>query len=639
MSIVEMFKRPARGIALIGLTVLVVFSQGVATAARPLKPVKEADIKKLTDAAPKKATAKPAKPRKVLVFYLCKGFYHRSIPVGVKCIEIMGKKTGAYETVISQDMAMFTAEKLKDFDLVLFMNTTKLKFADDAQRDALLNFVKSGKGVAGMHAASDNFYDCPEAAGMIGGQFAGHPWSARDTVAVKLDEPDHPLNKAFGGKGFKIKDEIYKFKKKYFSRDKVRVALSLDMTDPATVKKVKGDAKYDNPIAWIRTFEKGRVFYCSLGHNESVYMRPDIMQHYLDGIQFAIGDLKMDAKPVGKLADSRPGSTFFATLLTTTSTGAPKKKAPPVKAAVDIDKVKGAEFMGDYQGTRTAADGKKTPIVAQVLATGGGGHTVILLPEFDKRVKPLARLKGKVKGGKLEVSEGEKKGVIAGDKLTGGCPKCKFELKKVVRLSPTMGAKPPAGAMVLLGKDTKDLNKQWKSSKGKDFTWFVKNGVMQCRARTGGAVTKKDFGSAKIHLEFRTPFLPKARGQGRGNSGMYVHGRYEVQILDSYTLNGETNECGGIYKKGKPIVNMCAPPLQWQTYDATIIAPKMKGNKVIEPGSLTVIHNGVLIQDKIKLAGPTGGAYAKGMSDKGGIYIQDHGHPVEIRNVWVKEIK
>ena len=194
--------------------------------------------------------------------------------------------------------------------------------------------------------------------------------------------------------------------------------------------------------------------------------------------------------------------------------------------------------------------------------------------------------------------------------------------------------------MVLLSKDTKDLNAEWKSSTGKDFSWFLKpGGVMQCRARTGGAVTKKDFGSAKIHLEFRTPFLPKAKGQGRGNSGMYVHGRYEVQILDSYTLKGETNECGGIYKKGKPIVNMCAPPLQWQTYDATIIAPKMNGNKVVEPGTLTLTHNGVLIQDKIKLKSPTGGAYAKGMSDKGGIYIQDHGHPVEIRNVWIQEIK
>ena len=317
-----------------------------------------------------------------------------------------------------------------------------------------------------------------------------------------------------------------------------------------------------------------------------------------------------------------------------------KPKAPPVKEAIDIDKVEGAEFMGDYAGTRTMADGKKMPVVAQVLATGDGNHTVTNLPEFDKRVKPFCVLKGKAEGGKLAVSAGMKKGVIANGKFTGGCPKCKFEMKKVVRLSPTMGAKPPAGAMVLLSKDTKDLNAEWKSSKGGDFSWFLKpGGVMQCRARTGGAVTRKEFGSAKIHLEFRTPFLPKARGQGRGNSGMYVHGRYEVQILDSYALEGQDNECGGIYKKGKPIANMCAPPLQWQTYDATIIAPKMDANKVVEPGYLTVIHNGVLIQDKIKLTGPTGGAYAKGMSDKGGIYIQDHGHPVEIRNVWVKEIK
>ncbi|MDP6547057.1 MAG: ThuA domain-containing protein [Phycisphaerae bacterium] len=637
-----MLKHNARSLAVVAITVLILFSQTVVKGGpRKLRPVKEADVKKLTDAAPKKATAKPLKVRKLLVFYLCQGYYHGSIPVGVKCIEIMGRKTGAYETTISQDMSIFAVDKLKNFDAILFMNTTRLKFADEGPRKALLDFVKSGKGVAGMHAASDNFYDCPEAAGMIGGQFAGHPWGAGGTWAVKLDEPDHPLNKAFAGKGFKIKDEIYKFKNKYFSRDKVRVALSLDMSDPNTVKRVKGDAKFDNPIAWIRTFEKGRVFYCSLGHNASVYMRPDIMQHYLDGIQYALGDLKMDAKPVGKLADSRPGSTFFASLLTTTATGAPKKKRKaPVKEAVDIDKVEGTEFMGDYAGTRTLADGKKTPAVAQVLALGNGEHSVTILPEFDKRVKPFGVLKGKVEGGKLAVAAGEKKGVIADGKLTGGCSKSKFEMKKVVRLSPTMGAKPPTGAMVLLSKDTKDLNDEWKSSKGKNFSWFLKKGgVMQCRARTGGAVTKKTFASAKIHLEFRTPFLPRHRGQGRGNSGMYVHGRYEVQILDSYTLYGRDNECGGIYKKGTPLVNMCAPPLQWQTYDATIIAPKMNGNKVVEPGTLTVIHNGVLIQDKIKLPGPTGGAYAKGMSDKGGIYIQDHGHPVEFRNIWVKELK
>jgi len=317
-----------------------------------------------------------------------------------------------------------------------------------------------------------------------------------------------------------------------------------------------------------------------------------------------------------------------------------KPKKAPVKEAIDIDKVEGAEFMGDYAGTRTMNDGKKTPVVAQVLATGDGNHTVTNLPQFDKRVKPFCTLKGKVEGGKLVVSSGPKNCVISGGKFTGGCPKCKFEMKKVVRLSPTMGAKPPAGAMVLLGADTKDLNKEWKSSKGKEFSWFLRpGGVMQCRARTGGAVTKKTFGIAKIHLEFRTPFLPKARGQGRGNSGMYVHGRYEVQILDSYALYGRDNECGGIYKKGTPIVNMCAPPLQWQTYDATIVAPEIKDGKVIKPALLTVVHNGVKIQDKVKLPGPTGGAYAKGISDTGGIYLQDHGHPVEFRNIWVKELK
>ena len=268
-----------------------------ACAQRKLKPISKADIQKITDASPAAATVKPAKPRKLLVFWRCGGFFHGSIPYGNQALEIMGKKTGAYETVVSDDMAMFNPDKLKEFDGVMFNNTTRLKFNEE-QRKSLMDFVKGGKGVCGIHGATDNFYDWPEAAAMMGGVFHGHPWGGGGTWAVKLDEPKHPINKAFGGKGFLVKDEIYKMRDPY-SRENLRVLVSLDMSKK---RNKKGRPDDDNAITWIRELGKGRVFYCSLGHNNHLFWTPEVLQHYLDGIQYALGDLKADATPSAKLA-------------------------------------------------------------------------------------------------------------------------------------------------------------------------------------------------------------------------------------------------------------------------------------------------------------------------------------------------
>jgi hypothetical protein len=133
--------------------------------------------------------------------------------------------------------------------------------------------------------------------------------------------------------------------------------------------------------------------------------------------------------------------------------------------------------------------------------------------------------------------------------------------------------------------------------------------------------------------------MPEKRGQGRGNSGVYLQGRYEVQILDSYALEGRDNECGGIYKVGPPLVNMCAPPTQWQTYDITFRAPRFDANgKKIELSTLTVVHNGVTIQNEVKAKGPTTAAPDLTEKGPGGIYLQDHGNPVEYRNIWLVEL-
>jgi len=170
--------------------------------------------------------------------------------------------------------------------------------------------------------------------------------------------------------------------------------------------------------------------------------------------------------------------------------------------------------------------------------------------------------------------------------------------------------------------------------------WRIVDGAMEIKPGSGSIATKRKFKDFKLHVEFRTPFMPEARGQGRGNSGVYLQNRYEIQVLDSYGLKGADNECGGIYKVGVPMVNMCLPPMQWQTYDITFQAPRFgrSGNQETD-AVVTVVHNGVTIHDQRKLPGPTGGALDNNISEPGGIYLQDHGNPVQFRNIWLVEQK
>jgi type 1 glutamine amidotransferase len=262
-----------------------------------LPELSAADLQKIEAAIPAKATAVPKQPRKLLVFWRCEGFFHGSgIAAGNKAIELLGQKTGAWTTDISREYEVFEPASLAKYDVVVFNNTTHLEFPDEQKKQALLTFVRNGKGIVGVHSALDNFYTWPAAAEMMGGLFAGHPWHGNGTWAFKLDEPDHLLLRAFGGKGFKLKDEIYQFKAPYTRTDR-RVLLSLDLSDPDT-GKVKGSRDdNDYAVAWIKNVGKGRVFYCSLGHAGNVFQDPAVIRFYLDGIQFALGDLAADAAP------------------------------------------------------------------------------------------------------------------------------------------------------------------------------------------------------------------------------------------------------------------------------------------------------------------------------------------------------
>ena len=320
-------------------------------------------------------------------------------------------------------------------------------------------------------------------------------------------------------------------------------------------------------------------------------------------------------------------------------------------------------FMGDWQGqgSWTTDDGAESgPLVAQVIALGKDGYQANFHIEFEYEWPPLFVLNGKLENSAAQLDgRAEFEGnvfdiasAVKADKFTGKFKGSAadgqnvsgtFTMEKIIRLSPTLGAKPPEGAVVLFDGKKASLNTNWQMSNPRrgveEIQWVVKGGAMEVKPRSSGIITKKKFGDVKLHMEFRTPFMPDARGQGRGNSGVYLQGRYEVQILDSYGLEGKDNECGGIYKVGKPLVNMCAPPTQWQTYDITFRAPRFKDNgEKIHGALLTVLHNGVLIQDEAEASGPTTAAPDQAEKGPGGIYLQDHGNPVQFRNIWLVEL-
>lgn len=203
---------------------------------------------------------------------------------------------------------------------------------------------------------------------------------------------------------------------------------------------------------------------------------------------------------------------------------------------------------------------------------------------------------------------------------------------------------PPKGAIVLF--DGKNLD-GWLRRDGKTAAdWkLVGGGAMQ--ATGGDIITKEKFdGSFKLHVEFRVPYMPKASGQGRGNSGVYVQGRYEVQVLDSYGLDSKDNDCGAIYEVSKPLVNACKAPAVWQSYDIEFTAPKCKDGKVVEPARITVHQNGVKIQDdtrlirkgkdgKEEIVKVTRAGLESDPCTPGPILLQYHGNPVQFRNVWL----
>jgi type 1 glutamine amidotransferase len=292
------------------LPVMSSLGQGAAPAAKPpaapkpLPTVSAEDAAKIGGLIGNALRAKPAKPRKVLVFSKCEGFVHGDgIVYGNKALELAAAQTGAFQADFSTDYAALDDRKnLFGYDAVVLNNTTRLKTQEHPLLvPNLIEFVKSGRGLCVIHAGADNFYEAPEAAELVGGQFDGHPWGGGGTWAFKLDDPSHPLNQAFAGKGFKAGDEIYQQKSPFYDRAKLHVLVSLDLSDEKTAA-AKGQKRADRDFAvsWVRAFGAGRVFYTSFAHDKRTYLDPARLAHILDGLQYTLGDLQADDKPVTK---------------------------------------------------------------------------------------------------------------------------------------------------------------------------------------------------------------------------------------------------------------------------------------------------------------------------------------------------
>ncbi|MDX1964431.1 MAG: DUF1080 domain-containing protein [Pirellulales bacterium] len=294
-------------------------------------------------------------------------------------------------------------------------------------------------------------------------------------------------------------------------------------------------------------------------------------------------------------------------------------------AKVDADYA----IQGEYLGEKADGSGK---LGVQVLARGNGkfhavGYDGGLPGEGWDRGDTKHETDGELKNGEVVFAAGEHRAVLkdGGITITGSAGEVEATLKKVTRESPTAGAKPPAGAVVLFD--------------GKNAAAFPGAKVTDDHLLIQGATSKQTFGDCTLHVEFRTPYQPHHDSQARGNSGVYLQGRYEVQVLDSFGLEGKNNECGGIYGISDPAVNMCYPPLTWQTYDIEYTAAKFEGDKKVKNARMTVKHNGVVVQDNVEIPHGTTAAPVAEAATPGPLYLQDHGNPVRYRNIWLLEKK
>lgn len=302
--------------------------------------------------------------------------------------------------------------------------------------------------------------------------------------------------------------------------------------------------------------------------------------------------------------------------------------------------------QGNWEGTFTDGPMQGEPIIAKVVGTSNSTYDgIFFLGEDKTRVvitadgfrNGLSVFAGDVDlkhpGGWFNMMATSQKGVMEGT-IRNPIETHVFRLERVIQLPPTLGMEPPEGAVVLLDGTEATRAANWYSTS----RWITEDsGAMRI---TGGSTwTKDEFGSGRIHVEFMTPYMPNERGQARGNAGVYVQGRYEIQVLDSFADEPADNRCGGIYQQAVPVVNACLPPGEWQTYDITFTAPEFDGmgNKT-KNATLTVVHNGIVIHDNLELTKNTPGGLGNNEVSMGPLLIQDHSDVVRFRNIWIENM-
>ncbi|MFH1746332.1 MAG: family 16 glycoside hydrolase [Planctomycetota bacterium] len=669
---------------------------------------------KIKAALPDKASTTPAKPRKLLIFTLCRGFPHGSIPVGAAAFKMLGERTGAFEALISDDIMMFESHVLEQFDAVCLMNTTgELFMPPDMQRltereqaearrvDAqlkqnLLDYIREGKGLIGIHAATDCFYDWPEFGELMGGYFDGHPWGANDTVTLKVDEPDHPLCAMFAGQPFVITDEIYQIKAPY-SRDKLRVLLSLDTTRTDMTKQGIKRSDGDFAVSWVRDYGSGRVFYCSLGHRDDIFWNPLVLRHYLAGIQYTLGDLPAAGSP-GKSAPADWQPLFNGQDLTGWKglVGNPKTRAAmsaeelaQAQAAADEKmrahwRVEDGVLVFDGQGESicTAQDYGDFEMTVDWKIGPGGDSGIYLRGSPQVQIwDPNKWPEGS--GGLYNNQHNPSKPHLRADKPVGEWNTFRIQMAgervtvwlndmpvvvDVVLENHWERDKPiyPTGQIELQSHgsrlyfkniaireistaEARDITKRpgWRELfNGNDLTgwqckpdsWSVVDGALT-RSGGGDIWTEQQFGDFALELEFKLA--------AQTNSGIFfrtaniadcVQTGIELQVLDSF---GKTefgkHDCGAIYDCLAPRVNAVRPPGEWN--HVVLIC---RGNQIKSTMNGAQIINMDLDLWATPRQNPDGTpnkfhtAY-KDMPRVGHIGFQDHGKPVWYRNIRIKQ--
>ncbi len=300
-------------------------------------------------------------------------------------------------------------------------------------------------------------------------------------------------------------------------------------------------------------------------------------------------------------------------------------------------------IMGNWEGAAEAKGWENTALAAKIIGMPDNAYRILF--EVDG-TRAKGELQGKQDNKTAAISgeitlEGKLAGVYAvsgriADGVFSGTLKpakgeageeAAFEMKQVRKIPPTLNAAPPEGAIVLFDGTNLDA---WNYGMIQDGRIVIGGGQFY---------SKQEFGSAEIHVEFCTPYMPWLGGQARGNSGVYLAGRYEIQVLDSFGDEPADNLCGGIYQLATPKVNACLPPDEWQTYDITFHAPQFDAQgKKTKDALISVRHNGVLIHDNVVLPHVTPGGVSPDEAPVGPLHLQNHGDPVQYKNIWVKPL-